>query len=320
MTLTLQDFLTIDLPAVLIAVLAGMSCGLLGNFLVLRRQALIGDAIAHVVLPGIVVGFIATQSMAAPPMMLSAMAAALIAAGLIEVIRRLGHLESGAAMGVVFTTMFAGGVVLLEAVFAGNVHLNADHALYGNLEGTLWIGADGWSSLTDPAALAALPRPLVTLAVVTSAIAIVVVVFFKELRISTFDPGLATSLGYSATGISIGLIVMVAMAAVAAFEAVGSILVIAMFICPAATARMLTDRLSTQIWISVAAAMAAGILGYVAAAFGPFWIGGENSLNAAGMIAVAAGVLQGCAMLFAPKHGTVWRRRAGVTSESVATL
>ena len=196
MTMTLQEFLSIDLPATLVAILAATSCGLLGNFLVLRRQALIGDAISHVVLPGIVVGFILTGSMAALPMMLSAMAAALLAAGLIETIRRLGRLEAGAAMGVVFTTMFASGVVILEFVYSGNVHLNADHALYGNLEATLWIGATGWSSLTDPAALAALPQPLLTLAVVTLAIAVLIAVFFKELRIATFDPGLANSLGY----------------------------------------------------------------------------------------------------------------------------
>ena len=99
------DFLIIDLPAMLVAVLAAASCGLLGNFLVLRRQALIGDAISHVALPGIVVGFLVAGEIATFPLMLGAMGAAILAAVLIETIRRVGGLESGAAMGVVFTTM-----------------------------------------------------------------------------------------------------------------------------------------------------------------------------------------------------------------------
>ena len=112
--MTEADFLAIDLPAILVAVLSATSCGLLGNFLILRRQALIGDAISHVALPGIVAGFLIAGTIATLPLMLGAMAAAVIAAGLIEIIRRAGRLESGAAMGVVFTSMFAIGIVLLE--------------------------------------------------------------------------------------------------------------------------------------------------------------------------------------------------------------
>jgi len=314
MTLDLQSFLTIDLPAILLGVLVCLCCGLLGNFLVLRRQALIGDAISHVALPGIVIAFLVTGTISPIPMMLGALAAALIAIVLIEAIRRLGRLEPGAAMGVVFTVMFAGGVLLLEQSGSADVHLDTQHALYGNLEGTLWLGPTGWASLLDPAVLAALPRQLVTLLVVTAAITALIVLFFKELTIATFDPGLATCLGFPAHRIGLGLMVAVAVAAVASFEAVGSILVIAMFICPAATARMLTDRLSTQLLASAAVAVASGVLGYVVAAFGPSWFGAGNSLNAAGMIAVVAGLLQLFAMLFAPRHGVVVRairRRRG---------
>ncbi|MGB0631700.1 MAG: metal ABC transporter permease [Alphaproteobacteria bacterium] len=305
--MTAADFLSIDLPAILVAVLAATSCGLLGNFLVLRRQALIGDAISHVALPGIVVGFLVAGTVATLPLMLGAMAAAVIAAGLIEIIRRVGRLEAGAAMGVVFTAMFAGGIVLLEQSGASNAHIDAEHALYGNLESTLWLGLAAWADLLTADAYAAMPRQLVTLIGVTSAIAVLIAAFFKELKVSTFDPGLAASLGLPVRTISTALIVTVAVAAVAAFEAVGSILVIAMFICPAATARMLTDNLARQLWLSVAVAVIAGIGGYFLAAFGPQLWGNPDALSAAGMIAVVAGLLQCAAMLFAPRYGALIR-------------
>tara|TARA_R110000868_G_scaffold2930_6_gene19979 strand:+ start:29281 stop:30237 length:957 start_codon:yes stop_codon:yes gene_type:complete len=305
--MTTADFLSIDLPAILVAVLSATSCGLLGNFLVLRRQALIGDAISHVALPGIVAGFLVAGSIATLPLMLGAMAAAVIAAGLIEIIRRAGRLESGAAMGVVFTSMFAIGIVLLEQTGASNAHIDAEHALYGNLESTLWLGVTGWADATTWNALVDLPRQLVTLAGVTLAIAILIVAFFKELKVTTFDPGLAASLGLPVRTVSTVLIVVVALAAVAAFEAVGSILVIAMFICPAATARMLTDNLARQLWLSVVVAVIAGVGGYLLAAFGPQLWGDPDSLSAAGMIAVVAGMLQTAAMVGAPRYGILPR-------------
>jgi len=312
--MTAADFLSIDLPAILVAVLSATSCGLLGNFLVLRRQALIGDAISHVALPGIVAGFLIAGTIATLPLMLGAMAAAVVAAGLIEIIRRAGRLESGAAMGVVFTTMFAIGIVLLEQTGAANAHIDAEHALYGNLESTLWLGGPGWDDALTWDALSQLPRQLITLAGVTIAIAATITAFYKELKVSTFDPGLAASLGLPVKTISTALIIVVALAAVAAFEAVGSILVIAMFICPAATARMLTDSLSRQLWLSVLVATIAGVGGYVLAAFGPQLWGDADSLSAAGMIAVVAGLLQTAAMIAAPRYGILSRairRRTG---------
>ncbi|MEE2721109.1 MAG: metal ABC transporter permease [Pseudomonadota bacterium] len=303
------DFLIIDLPAMLVAVLAAASCGLLGNFLVLRKQALIGDAISHVALPGIVVGFLVAGSIATFPLMLGAMGAAILAAVLIETIRRVGGLESGAAMGVVFTTMFAGGIVLLEQTGASNAHIDAEHALYGNLESTLWLGLERWGDFLTWQALSDMPRSLATLGATTLGIGTLIILFYKELKVTTFDPGLGISLGLPVKSISTALIVLVAIAAVAAFEAVGSILVIAMFICPAATARMMTDNLTAQLWLSVLAAALAGIGGYVFAAFGPQLWGSADSLSAAGMIAVIAGALQCAAMAAAPKHGALSRFR-----------
>ncbi|MEY8837720.1 metal ABC transporter permease, partial [Cribrihabitans sp. XS_ASV171] len=118
------EFVPLSLTPLLIGVFAAIACALPGNFLVLRRQALIGDAISHVVLPGIVVAFLLTGVIAAWPMMLGAAGAALVAVASIEAVRRLGRIEPGAAMGVIFTTMFAGGVLLLEQTDTSSVHLD----------------------------------------------------------------------------------------------------------------------------------------------------------------------------------------------------
>lgn len=315
MDLSVTSFLQIDLPAMAAAFLATVSCALLGNFLVLRRQSLMGDAISHAVLPGIVLGFLFAGSRTGWPMFAGATAAAVLAAMLIELVRRLGRLETGAAMGVVFSVFFAGGVVLIEQAAAHTVDLDAECVLFGQLEDILWLAPTGWSSLLDPAVWADLPREVFTLAIVTVICVLAVLLFYKELKITSFDPELATTLGIPAGLVNLGLMLLVGTVAVAAFEAVGSILVIAMFICPAAAARLLTDRLGVQIWLSVLIAAAAAIAGYVLAAFGPFWVGGDSSLAASGMIAVMTGVALAAAVLFAPRYGVLpqaaRRRRQG---------
>ncbi|MGF1526132.1 MAG: metal ABC transporter permease [Candidatus Competibacterales bacterium] len=318
----LAEFLQFDLPALAVAVLAALCCGLLGNFLVLRRQSLIGDAISHVVLPGIVMGFLLSGSTGTWPMMAGAAGAAVVAVVLIEVVRRLAKLESGAAMGVVFTTLFALGVVLLEQSGARDVHIDVQHSLYGNIEGTVWLGASHWGALGDWGLWQQLPAAIPRLAVVTLLVVAVIGLCFKELKLVTFDPGLADSLGLSSRWVGFGLVCLTAIAAVAAFDAVGSILVIAMFICPAATARMLTDHLGVQLWLSALAAVLSGMLGYVLAAFGPGWLGFDVGLNAAGMIAVVAGLLQAVAIVFAPRHGVLaraLRRRAHAAALPVSS-
>jgi manganese/zinc/iron transport system permease protein len=308
MILTLQDFLQIDLPAMLAALFATVACALVGNFLVLRRQSLMGDAVSHAVLPGIVVGFLLAGSRATLPIFLGAAAAAILAAVLIELVRRYGRLEAGASMGVVFSIMFAGGILLMEQAAARNVDLDAECVLYGQLEDILWLAPVDLGSLLRPEVWLAMPREVVVLAGALLATVVALLLFYKELKIASFDPQLATTLGFSAPLVNLGLMVFVGGIAVAAFEAVGSILVIAMFICPPAAARLLTDRLASQIWLSVLGAAVAAIGGYVLAAFGPFWLGGENSLAASGMIAVVSGLLLAAAVLFAPRYGMLTKR------------
>ena len=294
------EFVPLSLTPLLIGIFAAVACALPGNFLVLRRQALIGDAISHVVLPGIVVAFLATGMIAAWPMMLGAAGAAVLAVVLIEAIRRLGRIEPGAAMGVVFTSMFAAGVLLLEQSDTSSVHLDVEHALFGNLESLIWLDAIGWSSLLDVEALRGLPVELFRIAITLMVVVVFTVIFWRPLKLSTFDEGFAQTVGIRTNVLGLALVIVAAIAAVAAFDAVGSIIVIAMFICPPAAARLMTNRLEHQIGWSVVFAIASAILGYVLAGYGPLWLGGRDAVSAAGMIATVSGVILAMTALFGP--------------------
>ena len=299
------EFVQFSLTPILIGVFASIACALPGNFLVLRKQALIGDAISHVVLPGIVVAFLLTGTVAAWPMLLGAAGAAVVAVVLIEAIKRLGRIEPGAAMGVTFTTLFAAGVLLLEQSDTSNVHLDVEHALMGNLESLIWLRADGWGSLVDPAALATLPVELPRIAVVALLMAVLTLIFWRWLMIATFDESFAQTQGIPVRSVGFGLVIAAAVAAVAAFDAVGSIIVIAMFICPPAAARLMTNRLGRQVWLSIVFATVSAVLGYVLAGYGPLWFGGQNAVSAAGMIAAVSGAILGLACLLGPHRDRV---------------
>ncbi|MBO9411718.1 MULTISPECIES: metal ABC transporter permease [unclassified Ruegeria] len=305
-----EEFVPLSLTPLLIGTFAAIACALPGNFLVLRKQALIGDAISHVVLPGIVVAFILTGAISTWPMMLGAAAAAVVAVVMIEAIRRLGQIEPGAAMGVVFTTMFAAGVLLLEQTDTSTVHLDVEHALYGNLESLIWLDAVGWSSLLDLTALAGLPPELPRIAATLLGVTLFIWLFWRPLKISTFDEGFARTIGIRTGPLGFALVIVAAIAAVAAFDAVGSIIVIAMFICPPAAARMMTNRLESQIAWSVAFAVVSAVAGYVLAGYGPLWLGMADAVSAAGMIAAVAGLILAAAAIWGP-----CRTRAGAPGQ-----
>jgi len=305
------EFVQLSLTPLLIGVLASVACALPGNFLLLRRQALIGDAISHVALPGIVAAFLLTGTVAAWPMMIGAAGAALVSVLLIEIIKRLGRVEPGAAMGVVFTAVFAFGVLLLEQSDTSGVHLDVEHALYGNLESLIWFDATGWASLLDLQALAGAPPQLFRLGLVLALTLGFTLAFWKELALSTFDPGFAGAVGVKVRLIGVALVAITAIAAVAAFDAVGSIIVIAMFICPPAAARLMTNRLGRQVAWSAGIAAISAVLGYVLAGYGPGWFGSANAVSAAGMIATVSGLILGLACLLGPQ-----RRRIGQAQES----
>lgn len=295
-----SDFIALSLPPLLIGICAAMACALPGNFLLLRKQALIGDAISHVVLPGIVVAFLVTGKVSTWPMMLGAAGAAILSVLLIELIRRVGRIESGAAMGVIFTSMFAAGVLLLEQSDTSQVHLDVEHALFGNLESLIWLDAEGWSSLFDLAALSGLPVELLRMATVLLLVFAFILVFWRPLAVISFDEPYARSRGIAATLLGFALVILTAIAAVAAFDAVGSIIVIAMIICPPAAARLLVNSLRQQVIYSQILAILATVTGYILAGYVPIWLGFSNTLSAAGMIATMSGILLGFAAIFGP--------------------
>jgi len=313
---TLSEFLQTDLAAILTATLCAITCAVLGTFLLLRRQALMGDAISHAVLPGLAAAFILSQTRDPFPMFLGAAAAGVLTAVLSDLVRRYARVEPGAAMGVVFSAMFALGVLLMSSPSMRLVDLDADCVLSGVLESITWLGdtrsgsqsPSTLASLFSPAVLAAAPRQLITAAAVALLCVFAIAALFKELRISSFDPALAHALGFKPGWLNTALMILVALACVAAFEAVGSILVVAMLVCPPAAARMLTDSLRAQLLLSALLAALAAVAGYFAAAFGPALLGWNMSVSAAGMISVFTGLILAAAILLAPRHGVLVRR------------
>jgi len=307
--MTLADFLTLDLPPLIAALLAGGTCGLLGSFLLLRRESLIGDALSHAVLPGIVLGFAITGARAGLPMLVGAMVAGIAAVALIGLVQKAARLDPGAAIGAVFTTFFAVGLVLLEVTGARSVDLDLDCVLFGQLETLVWTQGTSLSALADPAALAALPRQLGLMAGVAAAVGLAVALFWRPIKLVCFDPAYAEALGLPARAIELGLALLVAAAAVAAFEAVGSILVVAMLVCPAAALRLMTDRYTVQVLGGAALGAGLGAVGYALAGPVPAALGLSVSLNAAGVIGTLGGLLvAGAALAPDPRRRT---RRSG---------
>jgi len=220
---------------VVMGVLVNSACGLVGNFLILRKMALVGDAISHSILPGIAIVFLMSNSRSTGLMVTGALAAGLVTVWLIEFIHTNSRVKKDAALGVTFTTLFAIGVILIS-VFADHVDLDLECVLYGEIgfvyfeDSQLILGLDiPWSVL----------RMGGTLVLVS----LLVFAFYKEIVVTSFDSGLATSLGIPAGWIHYGLMMMLSLVIVFSFESVGAILVIAMLILPGTTAALLSERL-----------------------------------------------------------------------------
>ena len=297
-------------------VLSAVAAALLGNFLVLRRMSMLGDAISHAVLPGLAAAFLLSNSRSSLAMFFGAVVVGVATAFFTEWIRGIGQVDEGASMGVVFTTLFALGLVMIVRA-ADHVDLDPGCVLYGAIEltplDTVRIG--GWN----------VPRAVVVLGSVAAINAGFVVLFLKELKLSSFDPVLATTTGFNASLMHYLLMVLVAVTAVASFEIVGNILVVAMFVVPPATAYMLTDRLASMIALSVVLAVMAAVLGHLGAITVPAWFG-YRSTTTAGTMAVTAGLMMSLAVLLAPRHGVLvkWFRRRflawSILAEDVVAL
>lgn len=282
---------------VLAGILCAVSASLLGNFLVLRRMSMLGDAITHAVLPGLAVAFLVSDSRSSWPMFVGAVAVGILTAFFTEWVRGIGQVDEGASMGVVFTSLFALGLVLIVQA-ADHVDLDPGCVLYGAIELTP----------LDTVSILGLevPRAVATLSVVAVINALFVGLFYKELKISSFDPALSTTSGISAKLMHYLLMVLVAITAVASFESVGNILVVAMFIVPPAAAYLLTDRLGPMIGLSALLAALSAFAGHVGALTIPHWFG-LQSTTTAGMMAVAAGLFLLLAATLGPRHGVLVR-------------
>ncbi|WP_298898561.1 metal ABC transporter permease [uncultured Psychroserpens sp.] len=291
----------------LIASLVAIACAIPGTFLVLRKMAMISDAISHSILPGIVVGFFITHDLGSPLLILLATLAGVVTVVLVEYIQKTGLVKEDTAIGLVFPALFSIGVILIKKN-ADDIHLDVDAVLLGELAyapfDRLFVsGVDlGPKSLWIVGAIL-----LITI--------VLLVAFFKELKLSTFDKGLAASLGFSPVIIHYGLMTVSSITTVGAFDAVGAILVVALMIAPAATAYLLTTDLKKMLFLSIAFGIFSAISGY--------WFAHWLDASIAGSITTMLGVLFLLVYLFAPNKGVIavlYREKQQRTEVSLLTF
>lgn len=281
--------------------LVAASAGLVGCFLVLRRMALLGDAISHAVLPGIAIAFLLTGSRHPLWMVLGAGALGLLTTFLVQTLQRAG-VQEDAGMGVSFTALFAVGVVLIS-LFAGKVDLDLDCVLYGEIAYTPWdtitVGGVSYG-----------PKALWIMGLIFLLVVGLILLFYKEFKLVSFDPQMAAAVGINVALVHYLLMGLVSVTTVGAFESVGAILVVAMMIVPAATAYLLTERLGVMLGLAVAQGVVSAVAGYFLAR----WL---DSSIAAAMTAVS-GALFAAAFVLAPRTGLVSKALARRRMERTA--
>ncbi len=263
----------IEFWVIFTGLLVGITCGMAGVFLILRKMSMIADAISHTVLFGIVMAFIVTQTLNGFWMLIGAAVAGILTAYLVQLLHSSG-IQEDAAIGVVFTSLFAAGVLLIT-LFASNVHLDVEHVLMGEIAFVPW---DKWTlfSITMPKAVWML---LLVLLINIGFL----VIFFKEMKLATFDAVYAASIGVPIIFLHYGFMTSISFTTVAAFDSVGAILVVAMLIGPAATANLISKSIKQMFLFSMLYGGASSIIGYYLA---KFW---DTSI--AGMMATAVGLL-----------------------------
>jgi len=287
--------LSAELEIQLIAIMVAIACSLPGVFLVLRRMAMMSDAITHTILLGIVIAFFITNDLSSPFLIVGAALMGVITVFLIELLNSTKLVSEDSAIGVVFPLLFSLAIIIISK-YAGSVHLDTDSVLLGEIGyapfNRLYIAGRDFGA-----------KSLYSMGIVLLLNLIFIILFFKELKLVTFDPALAAILGFTPTLIHYGLMTMVSVTAVAAFESVGSILVIAFMIGPPISAYLLTDDLKKMIILSGLIGSINGILGYQLAAY--------LGVSIAGSMALMTGLVFLLIFIFAPKRGllTVLRRR-----------
>ncbi|MBT1696938.1 metal ABC transporter permease [Fulvivirgaceae bacterium PWU4] len=282
-----------DLYIIITASLVATTCALLGCFLILRKMAMVGDAISHAVLPGIVIAFLVSGSRDSVTMLLGAGLIGVLTTFLIEFFHKKARLQTDASIGVTFTWLFAVGVVLIS-LFAGKVDLDQDCVLYGEIA---YVPLD--VIITDAGSNIG-PRAIYIMGTIFIVIVAFIVLFFKELFLTTFDPAYASAIGISTALWHYLLMGAVSATTVASFESVGAILVVALLIAPAATAYLITDNFKWMLIIASIVGILASVTGYYLAV----WVDG----SIAGAIAALSGVLFILALMFSPTHGLLFKK------------
>ncbi|MEC1619880.1 metal ABC transporter permease [Bacillus mojavensis] len=272
-------------------ILVGVSCALIGTFLVLRRMAMLADAISHTVLLGIVGAFLVTKSLDGIPMFIGAAVSGLLTAFLVQLLHSKG-VQSDAAIGVVFTSLFAVGVILLS-VYGANVHLDIEHSLMGEIAFVPWNTVTIFGVDIGPKAFWMLVAVLLFNITMVS-------VCYKEFKIAAFDPQMALAIGIPVMLIHYLQMGMLSLTTVASFDSVGAILVVAMLIVPPAAAHLLTDRLLYMLIISAVIGGLSALLGYICAT----WL----NVSISGAMAAMTGVFYAGAFLFSPSNGVMTKK------------
>ncbi len=273
----------------LIASLVAIACAIPGTFLVLRKMAMISDAISHSILPGLVIGFFITQDLNSPLLILLAAATGVLTVVMVEKIQQTKLVKEDTAIGLVFPALFSIGVIMI-AKYANDVHLDIDAVLLGELAFTPFDRI--YYNDIDLG-----PKSLLVIGIILVVTLSLLFAFYKELKISTFDAGIATSLGFSPAIIHYGLMSVASVTTVGAFDAVGAILVVALMIAPAAAAYLLTTNLVKMILLACFFGVFSAIAGYWAANF--------LDASIAGSIATMLGIVFLMVYLFAPSKGLI---------------
>lgn len=281
-----------DLAIVLTAILVSTASALVGSFLVLRRMALLSDAISHAVLPGIVLAYwLSGGERATLPALLGAAAAGLATVILVEWLTRSGKVKNDAAIGIVFPALFSLGV-LAVSLFFRNVHLDMDAVLYGEIAYAPFNLLTLWGR--------EIPESWLLMGSLTLLNLLFILLFYKELKLATFDAGLAAALGFAPGALHYGLMALVSFTSVGAFQSVGALLIVAFLIIPPATAYLLTQRLPVMIALAVGVGVVSSLAGYAIA----IWL----DASIAGMMASVAGLCFALAFLFSPVEGYLTTR------------
>ncbi len=271
----------------LIASLVAIACAIPGTFLVLRKMALITDAISHSILPGIVVGFFITQDLSSPLLIIMAAASGVLTVVLVEFIQKTGLVKEDTAIGLVFPALFSIGVILI-AQNANDIHLDIDVVLLGELAfapfDRIYLNTIDFG-----------PKSLWIIGLIVLITLGLLFAFFKELKVSTFDAGLASALGFSPIVLHYGLMTISSITTVGAFDAVGAILVVAFMIAPAATAYLLTTNLKKMLVLASVFGVSSAIIGY--------WVAHGLDASISGSMTTVLGLIFLIAYLFAPNKG-----------------